>query len=106
MVILVASKLALYIHHVVIWRGRVIDYKSKHTYPLTAETLTLICALNTSYQTITAGFGIFSSKQVCNNPNNKDIEDWGYRSYILMATLGNTSNKDTITEVLAPFTLW
>jgi hypothetical protein len=43
MVISVASKLALYIHVVVIWRGRVIDYESKHTHTLTAETLTLIC---------------------------------------------------------------
>ncbi len=80
MVISVASKLALYIHVVVIWRGRVIDYESKHTYLLFAETLTLICGSNTSYQTITVGFGIFPSKQVHNNPNNKAIEDWGYKS--------------------------
>jgi hypothetical protein len=66
---------------VVIWRGRVIEYESKHTYPLTAETLTLICGSNTFYQTITAGFGIFPSKQVHNDPNNKDIEDWGYMCY-------------------------
>jgi hypothetical protein len=64
-------------HVVVFWRGRVIDYESKPTYPLTAETSTLICGSNTSYQTITAGFVIFLSKQVHNNPNNKDIEDWG-----------------------------
>ena len=76
-----ASKLALYMRVVVIWRGRVIEYESKHTYPLTAETLTLICGSNISYQTITAGFGIFPSKQVRNDPNNKDIEDWGYKSY-------------------------
>jgi hypothetical protein len=81
MVISVASKLALYMHDVVVWRGKVIDYESKHTYPLTAETLTLICGSNTSYQTITTGFSIFPSKQVDNNPNNKDIEDWGYKSY-------------------------
>ncbi len=81
MVISVASNLALYMHVVVIWRGRVIDYESKHIYPLTAETLTLICELNTSYQTLTAGFGISPSKQVRNNPNNKDIKDWGYKSY-------------------------
>jgi hypothetical protein len=80
MLISVASKLVLYMHAVVIWRGRMIDYESKHTYPLTAETLTLICGSNTSYQTITARFGIFPSKQVCNDPNNKDIEDWGYMS--------------------------
>jgi hypothetical protein len=76
-----ASKLALYMRVVVIWRGRVIEYESKHTYPLTAETLTLICGSNISYQTITAGFGIFPSKQVHNNPNNKDIKDWAYKSY-------------------------
>ncbi len=81
MVISVVLKLALYMHVVVIWRGRVINYESKRTYPLTAEILTLICGLNTSYQTITAGIGIFHSKQVCNNPNNKDIENWGYKSY-------------------------
>jgi hypothetical protein len=80
MVISVVSKLALYMYVVVIWRGRVIDYESKQTYPLTAETLTLICGLNTSYQT-TAGFGIFSSKQVRNNPYNKDKEDWECKSY-------------------------
>ncbi len=77
----VASMLALYMHVDVIWRGRVIDNESKHIYLLTAETLILICGLNTSYQTITAGFGIFPSKQVRNDPNNKDIEDWGYKSY-------------------------
>ncbi len=55
--------------------------KSKHAYPLTAETLTLICGSNNSYQKIPAGFGIFPSKQVCDNPNNKNIEDWGYKSY-------------------------
>ena len=81
MVISVVSKLALYMHVVVIWRGRVIDYESKLTYPFTAETLTLICGLKTSYQTITAGFGIFPPKQVHNNQNNKDIEDWSYKSY-------------------------
>jgi hypothetical protein len=81
MVISVASKLALYMRVVVIWKGRVIDYESKHTYLLTADTLTLICGSNTSYRTKTAGFGIFPSKQVHNNPNNKYTEDWGYKSY-------------------------
>jgi hypothetical protein len=81
MVISVASKLALYMHVVVIWRGRVIDYESRHTYPHTAETLTLICGSNTSYQTINDGFSISPSKKVCNNPNNKNIEVWGCKSY-------------------------
>jgi hypothetical protein len=75
MVISVVSKLALYMHVVVIWRGRVIDYESKHMYPLLAETLTVICGSNASYQTIIAGFGNIPSKQKHNNPNNKDIED-------------------------------
>jgi hypothetical protein len=55
MAISMVSKLELYMHDVVIWRGRVIDYKSKHTHPLTVETLSLIGGSNTSYQTITAG---------------------------------------------------
>ncbi len=50
MLISVESKAAAYQHVVVVWRKRVIDYKSKYTYPLTEDTLRQICGVNTTFQ--------------------------------------------------------
>jgi hypothetical protein len=51
------SKLATYHHVVVVWREMVIDYESMYMYPLTKDTLMLICAVHTTFQQISCGYG-------------------------------------------------
>jgi hypothetical protein len=47
-------------HHVVdIWRGMIIDYESKYTFPLTNNSLRQICGVNTTFVEINCGYGIF-----------------------------------------------
>jgi hypothetical protein len=58
MLISVESKLATYHHVVDVWREMVIDYESMYAYPLTEDTLKLICGINTTFQQISCGYGI------------------------------------------------
>ncbi len=62
MLISVEGKLATYHHVVVVWREMVIEYESMYTYPLTKDTLRQICCVNTTFQKISCGYGILSSK--------------------------------------------
>jgi hypothetical protein len=62
MLISFKSKLATYHNVVVVWREMVIDYQSMYTYPLTEDTLRLICGVNTTVQQISCGYGILPSK--------------------------------------------
>jgi hypothetical protein len=57
--LLVNSKNAVYDHVVVIWQGRVIDYKSKNIYMLTNESLHQICGTNTFFSHVSCGYGLF-----------------------------------------------
>jgi hypothetical protein len=62
MLISVESKFAAYQHVVVVWRDMVIDYESMYTYPLTEDTMGKNCGVNTTFQRISCGYGILSSK--------------------------------------------
>ncbi len=50
--ILVKGPHACYLHVVVDWRGMIIDYESKYTFPLTNDSLRQICGVNTSFDGI------------------------------------------------------
>ncbi len=73
----VESRLATYHHAVVVWREMVIDYESLYTYPLTEDTLSQICGVNTSFQQISCGYGILPSTICKALETNQNIQDWG-----------------------------
>jgi hypothetical protein len=77
MVISVQSSQATYKHVVVVWRNKIIDFESMHTYPLTEESLRQVCGVHTTFQRICNGYGIFPSKQIRNSTKNAYIKDWG-----------------------------
>jgi len=77
MLIAVQSSLALYKHVVVVWRNKIIDFESMHSYPLTEESLRQVCGVHTTFQRIVCGYGIFPSKQIHNSTENAYIKDWG-----------------------------
>ncbi len=62
MLISVESKFVAYQHVVVVWREMVIDYDSMYMYPLTEDTLRQICGVNTTFQQISCGYGIYLQK--------------------------------------------
>jgi hypothetical protein len=66
---------------VVIWRGMIIDYESKYTFPLTNDSLRQIYGVNTSFVGISCGYGIFPLNCICNSMDNISIEDWGINKY-------------------------
>jgi hypothetical protein len=69
-------------HHVdVIWRGMIIDYESKFTFPLTNDSLRQICGVNTTFAGISCGYGIFPPTHNRNSMDNISIEDWGINQY-------------------------
>ena len=76
-IIAVHSSQASYIHVVVVWRDKIIDFESMHTYPLTEESLRQVCGVHTTFQRIVCGYGIFPSKQIRNSTKNACIKDWG-----------------------------
>jgi hypothetical protein len=72
---------ACYHHIVVIWRGMIIDYESKYTFPLTNDSLSQICGVNTIFTGICCSYGIFPPKYISNSMDNISIEDWGINKY-------------------------
>jgi hypothetical protein len=81
MLISVQSKLATYLHVVVVWREMVTDYESMYTYPLIKDTLRQICGVNTTFQRISCGYGILPSKNCKALQANQNIQDWGTEEY-------------------------
>jgi hypothetical protein len=81
MLISAESKLATYHHVVVDWREMVFDYESMYRYPLTKDTLRQICSVNTTFQRIGCGYGIFPSKICKALQVNQNIPDWGTEKY-------------------------
>ena len=59
LIILVKGTHASYHHVVVTWRGMIIDYESKYTFPLTNDSLRQICGVNTTFHGVSCGYGIF-----------------------------------------------
>jgi hypothetical protein len=81
MLISVESKFATYHHVVVVWREMVIDYESMYTYPLTKDTVRLICGVNTTFHQTRCGYGILPSKVCKALQANQNIQDWGTEEY-------------------------
>jgi hypothetical protein len=81
LIISVIGTHACYHHVVVIWRGMIIDYESKYTFPLTNDSLRQMCGVNTTFAGISCGYGIFPPNHIQNSMDNKSIEDWGINEY-------------------------
>jgi hypothetical protein len=64
LIILVKGTHASYHHVVVTWRGMIIDYESKYTFPLTNDSLRQICGVNTTFDGISCGYGIFPPNHI------------------------------------------
>jgi hypothetical protein len=77
MLISVEIEFATYHHVVVVWREMAIDYESMYTYPLAENTLRQICGVNTTFQQISCGYGIFPSTICEAFESNQNIQDWG-----------------------------
>ncbi len=77
----VNGKLANYDHVLIVWRNRVIDYESEDLYPLTEDSLRLLCGNNTSFQAISVGYGLFPPKEVRRSVTTIDFNDWGISEY-------------------------
>jgi hypothetical protein len=74
----VRGKHACYHHVVVVWRGMIINYELKCTYPLTNDSLTQFFGVNTTFGEVSCGYGIFPSAYVSKSVDNVHITDWGY----------------------------
>jgi hypothetical protein len=83
LIISVMGTHACYHHIVVIWRGMIIDYESKYTFPLTKDSLRQICGVNTTFAGISCSYGIFPLKDIHNSMDNISIEDWGINKYYI-----------------------
>ena len=83
-IISVNSRGALYDHVVVVWNGQVLDYESEVIYTLTEDSLQQMCGDNTTFHSVSSGYGIFPSTEV--KKYCPHIEDWGENFY-----LGNDS---------------
>jgi hypothetical protein len=76
LIISVMGTHACYHHVVIIWRGMIIDYESKYTFPLTNDSLRQICGVNTTFTGISCSYGIFPSNHIQNSiMDNISIED-------------------------------
>jgi hypothetical protein len=81
LIISVMGTHACYHHVVVIWRWMIIDYESEYTFPLTNDSFTQICGVNTTFAGIMCGYGIFPPNHIQNSMDNISIEDWGINEY-------------------------
>jgi hypothetical protein len=80
LIISVMGTHACHHHVVVIWRGMIIDYESKYTFPSTNDSLTnLWCQYNLCWNS--CGYGIFPPNHIQNSMDNISIEDWGINKY-------------------------
>jgi hypothetical protein len=81
LIISVMGTHACYQHVVLIWRGMIIDYESEYTFPLTNDSLSQICGVNTTFAGISCGYGIFLANHIQNSMDNISIEYWGINEY-------------------------
>jgi hypothetical protein len=75
LVILVKGTHACYHHVVVTWKGMVFDYESKYTFPMTNDSLRQVCGVNTTFDGINCGYGIFPPNHICNSIDNVSVGD-------------------------------
>jgi hypothetical protein len=64
LVISVMGTHACYHHVLILWRGMIIDYESKYTFPFTNDSLKQICGVNTTFVGISCGYGIFPPNHI------------------------------------------
>ncbi len=75
----VISKNAVYDHVVVIWQGRVIEYKTENIYTLTKESLQQICGAKTLFNHVSCGYGLFPPTGVW--ALSPEVTNWGKADY-------------------------
>jgi hypothetical protein len=61
--------------------GKIIEYESKYTFPLTNDSLRQICGVNTNFVGTSCGYGIFPPNHIHNSIDNVSVEDWGINEY-------------------------
>jgi hypothetical protein len=81
LIILVKGTYACYHHVVDIWRGMIIDYESRYTFPSTNDSLRKICGVNTTFHGISCGYGVFPPNHIRNSIDKVSVEDWGINKY-------------------------
>jgi hypothetical protein len=59
----------------------IINYEFEYTFPLTNDSLSQICGVNTTFAGISCGYGIFVLNHIRNFMDNISIEDWGINEY-------------------------
>jgi hypothetical protein len=59
----------------------IIDYEFKYTFQLTNNSLRQICGVNTTFDGISCGYGIFPLNHICDSIDNVSVEDWGINEY-------------------------
>ncbi len=77
----ISSTQTCYDHVIVIWNGIVIDYESMYTFPLTEESLRLVCGANTIFQKVTSGYRLFPPKNLRKKVNELQVTDWGITEF-------------------------
>ncbi len=83
LIILVKGIHACYHHVVVVWRGVIIDYESRCTFPLTNDSLRQICGDNTTFHGISCSYDIFPPNHIQDSIDNVSVKDWGMNEYNL-----------------------
>jgi hypothetical protein len=78
LVILVKRIHACYHHVVLTWRGMIIDYESKYEFSLTNDSLRQICDVNTTFDGMSCGYGIFPPPYIRDSIDNVSVGNWGY----------------------------
>jgi hypothetical protein len=81
LIISVMGTHACYHHVVVVWRRMIIDYESEYTFPLTNDSFTQNCGVNTTFAGISCGYGIFPPSYIQNSMDNISIKNWGIKEH-------------------------
>jgi hypothetical protein len=76
-----SSKQPCYDHVIVVWNSMVIDYESLYTYPLSEDSLSQVCGINTTFHKVTSGYGIFPSDNLRRKVNELNMIDWGITEF-------------------------
>ena len=71
---------SIFNHVVVAWRGKIIDFEVKTTYPVTRNNIIQICGPKNPFQKITRGVIICPSQKMKKAVH--DMSDWGEKSII------------------------
>ncbi len=59
----------------------VIDYESMYTFSVTEELLRQVCGANTTFRTVSTGWGLFPPKNLRKKLNEVQVTDWGITEF-------------------------